>query len=389
MATIPTRLSGYHAARQRYGARVDRLVPYFSQGDPLADAAAEALARLERAEGSRLVQRAIEGGIDSVPDAPAALAALFRQVEHVPFWVDFERCDRAGQAFFASGPLGGLVLGAGSLARSYCSAGGNKPIAFTGELVDRTPQRLAETGEFVRAVCEREGMHPGGKGWAACVRVRLIHAWVRKSLWNNPAFRVDDWGVPINQADMAATVLLFSTALAEGIRQLGGAYSPSSQEDLEHLWRYAGYVLGVDPELLVATTDEAHRLGDVIEAMDGGPDEDSKRLVWAMISMERLELRFASKPIAHAMYRVHLAICRRLIGDEYADALGFPKGAADFAVGHLALPALSAISHANNLVDRIWPEKAAERAQRGALGWARFVEAIPGQIRFDERGAPS
>jgi hypothetical protein len=49
------------------------------------------------------------------------------------------------------------------------------------------------------------------------VRVRLIHARVRHALSRSPAWRPDAWGAPINQYDMAGTVLLFSSKLFEGL----------------------------------------------------------------------------------------------------------------------------------------------------------------------------
>lgn len=45
--------------------------------------------RSSRSRARRL--NAINGGIESVADAPPELVALFGQFDHVPFWVDRER----------------------------------------------------------------------------------------------------------------------------------------------------------------------------------------------------------------------------------------------------------------------------------------------------------
>src|SRR4051812_48156390 len=91
-----TRFINLAAARAEFGDRVDRLGLALHEGDPLADAAVDALADVPSADRHALLDRALDHGITAVPDAPAALLALFAQLDRVPFWVDFERADRGG-----------------------------------------------------------------------------------------------------------------------------------------------------------------------------------------------------------------------------------------------------------------------------------------------------
>lgn len=149
---FPSRYVRLDQARERYGTRVDRLGSFLMKGDPLADAAVNALAVHPAPVRQSMLDRALNEGIDAVPEGPDALRALFAQLDRVPFWVDPERLDRGGAAFLRSGLLGGMVLGAYSLVAGYCSPGGNKPLAFSGRLSQDAPRRLAETGRFVQAV---------------------------------------------------------------------------------------------------------------------------------------------------------------------------------------------------------------------------------------------
>ncbi len=323
---FPSRYVKLDEARRRFGDRVDRFGRFLLEGDPLADAAVDALSEFTRATREAMVDRALAEGCDRVTDAPDALRALFAQVERVPFWVDFERADRGGRAFLEAGLLGGITLGAYSLVAGYCSPAGNKPLMFSGRLADDVLRRLAETSRFVEVVSAAGGMRPGREGFRACVKVRLMHAAVRRGLQRSPRWKTDDWGVPINQADSAGTLLLFSYIVVDGLERLGHVMSDREVEDFLHLWRYAGYVLGVDPELLCATRAEAALLWELLSSTQAPPDDDARALARALIESGRIAAR-SSDEAATAEKRIPFAyaLSRYLIGDEYADHLGFPR----------------------------------------------------------------
>src|SRR5579859_2993597 len=128
-ALPPTRYVNLDAARARFGDRVDRLVRYFFEVDAPGDAAVEAVTSQPQGHGWRVLNEALDRGIDSV-HAPDALCALFAQVDRVPAWVDWDLIQRAGETLRRAGPLGGIVLGAKSLVHGYASPAGNKPLAM-------------------------------------------------------------------------------------------------------------------------------------------------------------------------------------------------------------------------------------------------------------------
>jgi len=80
----------------------------------------------------------------------------------------------------------------------------------------------------------------------------------------------------------------------------------------------------VENDLLVAGEWEGHRLLDLIFTFEPKPDDDSRALVNALMqtSFEYVRQFKAGRPCSmHLCY----GISRALIGDERADALGFPK----------------------------------------------------------------
>jgi hypothetical protein len=322
----PTRYVRLDQARARYGAKVDRLGEFLMQGDPLADDAVRALAAHPTDVRQAMVDRALDEGIDAVPDAPDALRALFAQLDRVPFWVDPERLDRGGAAFLRAGLLGGMVLGAYSLVAGYCSPAGNKPLAFSGRLSQDAPRRLAETGRFVQAVTARGGMRRRGDGFKAMVKVRLVHASVRAMLSRSPRWNAAAWGVPINQYDMSGTTLLFSYVVLDGLDKMGFRLSDDERADFMHLWRYGGYLLGVDEELRCATEAEAKALWDLLSSTQAPPDDDSRALAHALLDSGVTAARTPEERARAERARVAgYALSRHLMGEQFADWLGYPK----------------------------------------------------------------
>ncbi|MCS6798822.1 MAG: DUF2236 domain-containing protein [Myxococcota bacterium] len=323
---VPGRVRHLEQARRRWGGRADLYVRMLGQGDDLADAAVRALDALGPERGRALLDRALALGREAVPDAPPALHALLAHVEEVPAWVDFERLDHGARVYWRTGPLGPLVLSALSLMNGYHASAAVKPLLFTGRLDRMARRRLAETGRYVSDVCAVGSLRRGARGYRASVKVRLVHARIRVALRHAPDWDTAAWGVPINQADMAATIHSFSTAVLYGTRRLGMRYRPDEADALVQLWRYAGYLNGVDPALLSATEADALEWADLFDLVQPGPDEGSLRLAAAL---RATNLERASGPLQHALapwvLRLHDGITRATAGDAKADALGIPR----------------------------------------------------------------
>lgn len=79
-------------------------------GDTLADAVVHMYKGLPAGEGRKLVDQALEHGIDSVENPPQALTALFNQIDHEPIWLDREKLRLACDVSHRVGLSGELVL---------------------------------------------------------------------------------------------------------------------------------------------------------------------------------------------------------------------------------------------------------------------------------------
>lgn len=323
---IPARFHNPDAARAKLGDRVDRLAPYLLAVDPLADDVVAAIEAMPKGQGWHMFNEAAARGIAHVASAPESFRAFFTQTERLPPWVDGKTIDHGGDAFMRAGPIGGIVLGVKSLIHGYASPGGNKPLIFSGRLTEQAAQRLNETARFVQAVCRPRGMRMHHDGYQITLRVRIMHAHVRRMILKSGRWREDLWGAPINQHDMAGTSLLFSLSVLDGLRTLGVRYSRDDAERYMQLWRYIGYLIGVDPELQPTCIFDASLLAETIEATQGRPDEDSRALTRALLHADRIEgMTRTARRNAERRSRFAEAMCRELVGEELADDLAIPK----------------------------------------------------------------
>lgn len=330
---VPSRVANLDEARRRYGSRADYYVRFLTIGDPLADRALDALYRLGAGRGQALLDRALDHGIETVSEAPDALRELFRQLDHVPAWVDWRRLRRGAAAYQRTGITGGLVLSALSLMNGYHSAAAVKPLVFTGQLDKMARRRLAETGRFIADTVAYDGLRRFSPGFKATVKVRMIHAAVRRTLSRASLWDERAWGTPINNADMAATSLSFSVAMLYGTKAMGLRYTQREADDLMLLWRYSGYLSGVDPGLLAASEAEGMEWAELIDLLQSGPDEGSMRLAQALrrVIDERAQSSF-EKVLAKLALKVHDGVTWATAGDEVALGLGVPNRAWKYAI---------------------------------------------------------
>jgi hypothetical protein len=365
---FPTRYVNLDVARRRFGDRVDRLGRHLWDSDVPADRVIDAIESMGKAEGWRTFERGLHG--EPIPEAPLAMRELLEEAAYVPSWVDWSICDRGGSLLMRAGALGGAVLGARSLVLGYASPGGNKPLVFSGRLKEQASRRLNETARFVQAVCRPEGMRPFAEGWQITLKVRLIHAQVRKMIFASGRWNAEAWGVPANQHDLAGTTLLFSAAIIDGLRKLGMRITADEADAYIHLWRWVGRTIGVHADVLPASEPEAMRLADLIEMTMGDPDQDSRDLTRALFEAA-FEGCDTKRKIREAQRNVMFGrlVCRELIGDDLADKLDVPRQPIRYA-----MPMMKRLVTAVERVTRAVPFGERSAVAMGMHYWDRVVE---------------
>lgn len=286
------------------------------QADPLADKIIAAMVGPQAADGSltapglaRLDQASqcmqqwryngelpawapAQGQTD--PAVSAALRDYLAQGSLLPDWADAAKVARAEALFMAEGPLSCTLLFCASLPQCYVLPYLARVLQISGQLDAHTESRVRKTASMVFPVMMKGGlMDPQGSGVAQVLKVRLVHATIRHLILRgdpslirgtvpagaaagsqtgmqqammNHGWDVTAGGLPCNQVDLAYTLLTFSYIFLKGMRTLGLGLQREDEEAYLHTWNVMGHVLGVRPELMAHTMDEATALFDSMQA---------------------------------------------------------------------------------------------------------------------------
>jgi hypothetical protein len=233
------------------------------EGDPLADT----LIQRVSAEGGmralgglmRLLMMQVGG---TGREVPASVYEYLGQTAQRAPVLDRERIHRAEKLFALYRAEIRLILGTYSLPNAYAAGKGVQTLYRTGYLLKSPVRRLNETTEYVEAMLAPGALVPGGRGHQVIQKVRLLHAISRYHLQHDPSrpWNTRELGLPINQEDMAGTLMTFCCVVLEGLEALNLPVSAQQREAWVYVWRAVGWGLGVDERLLPASFAEAHAL---------------------------------------------------------------------------------------------------------------------------------
>jgi hypothetical protein len=314
----------YASIAGRFGSdRADLLHEALTTGDPLADDLVEEMHRDGLAPARRRFARAAAEGIGAVGDAGPAMRSFFRQVEAVPDFVDDDLLDDGSTPFFSTDTtVHTFSLTAGSLLRVYSAPSIALVLATTGRLLDSAPRRINETGTWLYAAMESGAMRRGHAGYVATLRVRMVHAHMRR-LARDRGFDESVHGVAINQVDLARTWMDFTLTSLTAEERLGFDLTIAEQHDLYRYWHYIAHVLGVDRRLLAGVTshDDARRAHEPLQAVTGAPVEESAGLARATLDAIADLLRAEANYPRWVSMPVLLALSRLAQGPQMADRL--------------------------------------------------------------------
>jgi hypothetical protein len=160
---------------------------------------------------------------------------------------------------------------------------------------------------------------PGGRGRLTIQKVRLMHATIRRLAPAAPSW-TPGYGLPVNQEDLAGTLMSFSHIVLDGLERVGIELTDQDRQGYLHCWNVIGHLLGVHDDLLPANAAQAEALADAIAAHQFGPTQDGKDLTKALIDM-----------LAHILpgdlfYKMPAIMLRFFLGKEWAGWLGIEEG---------------------------------------------------------------
>jgi hypothetical protein len=191
-----------------------------------------------------------------------------------------------GQKLFSDhGPEILAILACYSLPAAYAARKGVQVLYRTGYLQNRANIRLFQTSQMVIDVMTPGGLGPKGRGRITAQKVRLMHAAIRHLLLSdtkNPWS--PEFGVPINQEDLAGTLMTFTHVIHDGLNKLGVAVGTWPPGYL-NAWQVVARLLGILPELIPSTPDDATELSAIIDRRQIAPSPEGRALTESLLQM--------------------------------------------------------------------------------------------------------
>lgn len=256
-------------------------------GDPPADAVIQDLVQRHDIDYVNQLMRSLVRNDDIVSaDMPPSVHDYLAASELLPAWTDW-RLIRRGETFFDENwPVIVTLLFCASLPSAYAAHKGAQVLHLTQRMTSHVHRRIFETAQFILDVMAPGGMSPQGRGIRSAQKVRLIHAAIRQLLEHEPRWRAqwdDAWGTPINQEDLAGTLMTFSLQILLGMKRFRIPMEEEDEEAYLHTWKVVGHLMGVEEALLPANVPEAHLLATTIFNRQKGTSEAGLELTGALL----------------------------------------------------------------------------------------------------------
>ena len=277
-------------------------------GDPPADAAVTTIdTEADRAAHNRFWQSLVHNDELVPDDVPPGLQTF---LENQPRLDErsHEMTHEGERVFAAYGPEMLVVLGCYALPASYAAANGVQVLHRTSYLDNRPNRRLFETCQMLVDVMTPGGLGPKGRGLRTAQKVRLLHAAVRHRLLNDDAspWPTDRLGVPINQEDLAGTLMTFTTLVLEGLEKLGVSLTPGQQEAYLGAWQRVGRLMGVDDRLIPDTVAAGRELTALIQKRQVRKSQEGVDMTAALLDMLETHCPPLQKRVPAALMRLFL-----------------------------------------------------------------------------------
>lgn len=220
---------------------------------------------------------------------PKVIQDFLLKEQQLPEWAEAEKIQLAEHFFIDHGPHILLILYFKSLPTLYACANGAQVLFQTGRLTHnpeaerKFARRIGQTGKFMLAVMLPERLKEHGRGMLSAKKIRIVHSAIRHFIppdrWQETA-----WGKPINQEDLAITLMTFSVSILEGLDILGLKYTDEEAEAYTHVWKIVGHFLGIQHGLIPDTFSDGKFLLNKILERQAAHSEAGKILTQALIS---------------------------------------------------------------------------------------------------------
>jgi len=299
----------------------ETLQPLREIGDPLADAVIDEIFSDGGVQAMNTLMSGFVANEHPAPDnLPAPVRNYLLQSGELPGWAAPELIKAGEDLFWRFGPRIILILTCYSLPFCYLGRNGVPVLAMTNRLSSNPRRRIVETAQMIVDCLSAGGLTtPRGRGRLTIQKVRLMHATIRRLAPVAPSWK-PEYGAPVNQEDLAGTLMSFSYIVLDGLEKLGVQLTDQDRMGYLHCWSVIGHLLGVHDDLLPAGPAQAKALAEAIAAHQFGPTQEGKDLTMALVDM------LANILPGDVLDKMPAIMLRFFLGKEWAGWLGVQDG---------------------------------------------------------------
>jgi hypothetical protein len=273
------------------------------------------------------------------PDLSQEVKRFLDDTEKWPSWADADLIKRGEKVFRDHGVFALIALLCTSLPECYVMRNGIQVLWTTQQLEAHVYRRLFETAQMLVAVMDKDGLSTGGGGIIAAQKVRCLHAGIRHLILKpraasaTPSAQPKDFsavlenlvwdqaklGYPINQEDMAYTLMTFSYVILRAMEDMGVELTDDERDAYIHCWNVVGHIMGLHDDMMPQDFAAAKSLFEQIKRLEGAASPEGRSMTRAVLDCLRRVLDF---PVLDRLPHI---MARHLVDEATAEWLGVPK----------------------------------------------------------------
>ena len=315
---------GYKEALQTDPDLAKTYIQHTLIGDPDADAFIDAISDFDYEQQGEIIRAGMNLDEEKLRDAPQAVRVFFEKVGTQPDWFDPESVYPGCRGFQAYSDLFLTSFVVDIIVQGFTTLI-SQSFFTTGRLTDQGVRRLKQNIRHLLEIMLPGGLERYGEGWKRSVRLRLVHAQVRRHLLASEEWDHEAHGMPISAANVALASCNFSGMLLRSAARIGARLNDEERDSFMQIWRYTAHLMGVPEALMFSNETEACEIYRVGYICEPPPGLEAVAMANSVIASAPYVIGIEDKKERDNLSGFGYRLSRSLIGDELADQLMFPK----------------------------------------------------------------
>ena len=293
-------------------------------GDPDADALINAISAIDHEQQGEFIRAGMDQDEEKLRDAPQGVREFFEKIGTPPAWFDPQSVYPGCSGFHAYSDLFLTAFVTDIIIRGFTTLI-SQSFFITGRLTDWGVRRLRQNIRHLLEIMLPGGLERHGEGWKLSVRLRLVHAQIRRHLLNSEDWDQETHGMPISAAHVALASCNFSGMMLDSAARIGARLNDEERDSFMQIWRYTAHLMGVPDVLLFHNETEAKEIFRVGYICEPPPGLEAIAMANSVIASAPLVIGIDDRDERDDLSNYGYRLSRSLLGDELADQLMFPE----------------------------------------------------------------